>query len=204
MSTAAEKAGQGIGKRGLAEVAYASEIKDLGWRVEGGDKEWYAIEQEGEKRKIGPAASVGALRTQVGLAVGEPKTVKVGSSTLKGGKYEDKEPVEELVADPSETELETDSKGNRYLPGTAPRVNAQLATAALEHYRVKTARMELTKEEKEKKTKLIDISKLHKELFKKNEETGKLVYMAGDVEVEWIHEEKDDVKTKLIGGDDDE
>jgi hypothetical protein len=61
-------------KMSLGDAARYSELKQLGWKVDGADKEWFANEIEGEQRKIGPATSIKALHTQVMLAAGPPKT----------------------------------------------------------------------------------------------------------------------------------
>lgn len=59
-------------KMSISDVARVSELKDLGWTVDGQGKEWFAYEKAGDLRSIGPATTVKALYTQVKLAVGEP------------------------------------------------------------------------------------------------------------------------------------
>lgn len=46
----------------MADVAKVSELKDLGWSVNGSGKEWTAFEKAGELRKVGPASSINLLR----------------------------------------------------------------------------------------------------------------------------------------------
>lgn len=73
MSTAATEKGKPIGKAGLLEVATNEELKQLGWRVDKLDSGWSAYEINGD-RKIGPASSISALKTQVMLASGPVAT----------------------------------------------------------------------------------------------------------------------------------
>lgn len=99
MSTAATETKKGIGKAGMLDAATMDELKQLGWWVEKLESGWSAYEVAGD-RKIGPAASLAALKTQVGLASGpvangkgkatgggNGKTVDLGSSTLEGGEF---------------------------------------------------------------------------------------------------------------------
>lgn len=107
MQTATEPAtvDKPLSKFGKAEAAKFSEIKELGWSVDGEPKSWFAHEKAGDLRSIGPATSISALHTQVKImtgtldkgtgggtankpeATGNGKTVKIGSSTLEGGEF---------------------------------------------------------------------------------------------------------------------
>lgn len=109
MQTATEPAtvDKPLSKFGKAEEAKFSEIKELGWSVDGEPKSWFAHEKAGDLRSIGPATSISALHTQVKIATGtldkgtgggtankpeatgNGKTVKIGSSTLEGGEFKD-------------------------------------------------------------------------------------------------------------------
>lgn len=131
-------------KTSLADVAITSELKDLGWTVDGGGKEYYAHEKAGELRSIGPAASVKALHTQVMRAAGEPvsgngsgKTVAVGSSTLEGGAFtENSQPI---------------------LTGTEDAVFEDMATAGRDYRRTT---MEILRLQKTQKTEHDTLEKL--------------------------------------------
>lgn len=81
MSTAATETKKGIGKAGMLDAATMDELKQLGWRVEKLESGWSAHEVAGD-RKIGPAASLAALKTQVGLASGP---VANGKGKAAGG-----------------------------------------------------------------------------------------------------------------------
>ncbi|CAN5353819.1 hypothetical protein BH10ACI2_BH10ACI2_00120 [soil metagenome] len=72
MATTTGEGKKGIGKAGFAEVSTMDELKQLGWRVEKLGSGWSAYEIHGD-RKIGPATSIRALRTQVDIASGPAK-----------------------------------------------------------------------------------------------------------------------------------
>lgn len=72
-------------KLSLGDVARVSELKELGWKVDGAGKEWFASELEGEQRKIGPATSIKALHTQVMLAAGPPRNNGKPAADVKDG-----------------------------------------------------------------------------------------------------------------------
>ena len=96
MSTAAT-AEKEISGLTLADVAKKSEMAGLGWSInQADDKTWAAHEKAGDLRTIGPAKNMSALHTQVKIASGDStdgKKVKVGSSKLESGKYENKQPI---------------------------------------------------------------------------------------------------------------
>lgn len=87
MSTVAEKApvapdNTSQGSKVFADVALVSELKDLGWRVEGSGKNWTAYEQKGKdgaEPRTFNATSVRALTSQVKIALGIPLTPVAGN-----------------------------------------------------------------------------------------------------------------------------
>jgi hypothetical protein len=90
-------------KLSLGDATRYSELKQLGWKVDGAGKEWFASELEGEQRKIGPATSVKALHTQVMLAAGPPR-----NTAKPAGDVEDGEPSSRLpgMEEPAIEELD--------------------------------------------------------------------------------------------------
>lgn len=142
---------------------------------------WFA-RKSGQKaaEAIGPADSLQSLKLQV-------------------KDFEDNKPDEN-----GNIELKEDSKGQAYIPGTAPIVNKDLVAAARDHFNKKTTRMEWTDKEKEAKDHLDYISRQNENLFTVDPDTGKKTYIAGDIEVEWAHEIKDNFKTRLVTKDDED
>lgn len=72
MSTAAAETAKNGAPTTKEDVAKVSEIKELGWSVDGGGTEWKAHEKAGDLRSVGPARSIKALHTMVMLAAGPP------------------------------------------------------------------------------------------------------------------------------------
>lgn len=91
MSTAGTETKKGIGKAGLLEAATASELKDLGWRHEPLDSGHWAYEINGDRR-IGPAATLAALSTQVKLASGPVQAKANGKGNGKNAEITDNDP----------------------------------------------------------------------------------------------------------------
>lgn len=87
-ASTATKSGNGIGAKGMADVAIVSELKDLGWnakkRTEG---DGYVAHEINGDRIIGPARTLKALQTQVNLASG-PVAAKSNGNGNGNGKAE--------------------------------------------------------------------------------------------------------------------
>ena len=164
---------KGIGKAALIDVAKHDEIKQLGFRAEKLESGWSAYEISGD-RVIGPADSINALLTKVKLEIGD--------------KFE-------LPAN-GNVELTETSTGQQFIPGTGPIVNKELTDAARAHFDTKNTRMEWSEKEKEAKDTLIAVAHKYEDLFQTDEATGKRTYMAGDIEVELVVEEKENIKTR--------
>lgn len=132
----------------LADAAKVSELKDLGWKVEG-DGPYSAKEQGGEKRELGPARSIGALHTQVMVAVGKHE-----SSAKKPAGKTVKVPAEK-AGENSDYKLTPENDKERptqpILKGTEEAVFADMETAGAD-YRKTT--MEILRLQKIQKTQL--------------------------------------------------
>jgi len=188
MSEAAVKEGKPIGKAAMIDVAKMDELKQLGWRTEKLGSGWSAYEINGDRR-IGPARSLAALHTAVLLET--------------GNKFELPAVVNDVDAAAGDVELEENSKGERYLPGTAPIVNQELAAAIGKYHAIKTDRVGLTNKEKEAKDELIALCHIHEKLFVPDPDNDDAkIYRAGDLVVRVSVKKTEEVKTEIATSED--
>lgn len=81
MSATAEE-GKPLGKKAMQEIGWQDDIKKWGWRIENKDNTLTAIEINGDRR-VGPAASLKALHTQVSLVSGPVQAKENGKGNGK-------------------------------------------------------------------------------------------------------------------------
>lgn len=162
MSETAAVKEKGVGKAAI-DVAKMDELKQLGWRTEKDGLAFKAVEINGD-RILGPAASMAALHTLVTVAI--------------GNKFE----LDDDAQDHGNVELEANSKGERYLPGAAPLVNAELTAAIGKYHAIKTERVHLTNQERDAKDELIAVCHIHEGLFVPDPDNSDAkIYRAGDL-----------------------
>lgn len=182
MSEAAVKEAKPLGKAALIDVDKIDTLKQNGWRVEKLDSGFSAYEIHGD-RKIGPATSIAALHTIVMKEIGnkfdlEDEAIAENSTSDEG----ENEATLSNDIDAGHIELDADSKGDRYLPGTAPLVNQELTAAIGKYHAIKTERIQLTNQEKDTKDELIAMCHLHENLFAADpDNTDSKIYRAGDL-----------------------
>lgn len=90
-----------IGKQAMQDIALEDELKKLGWRVDRLSSGLHASEMHGDGR-IGPAANIKALHTQVMLKSGPPKN---GNGKAAAANIADVVPEHDLA--PGEQRLPT-------------------------------------------------------------------------------------------------
>lgn len=190
-------------KINLSDESKLQELRDIGFQIIVTNGIYTATRPAGEDEDFEhhQAASPGALYTKIGIEGKPPQFTEEIKSSEPQSEDDGDAPAEDLPE--GFEELKSDSKGNAYLPGTAPIVNAELNAAAHDHFEKKSTRMEWTEKEKEAKDVLTLLSHKYEELFKTDTDTGKKTYRAGDIIVELIVEEKENVKTRMATEDDD-
>ena len=141
---------------------------------------------------IGPASSIAALHTQVGLAHNlnfKPD----GDDTLSPETLEEKET--------GDVELDADSKGTPYFDGMKPVIKAKhkaLANAIIDYDRIKLERCSLSTQETEAKKTMTALLKTHEaDLLTDNEKDYKY-YPVGDIRGVLARTEKEEVRTEHI------
>ena len=169
MSTEATEV-KAIGKTGLADVAKMDELKTLGWRVEKLESGWSAYEISGD-RKIGPAASMKALHTQVMLASGPP-VEKGNGKTFKV----DSQPV---------------------LTGTKAAVMEDLRSAGLAYRKTTMEIIDLQAVQKDQKKEVIGLMTKFQDELSTDPDTGAKYFQVEMVIIELVTEEKEVLKTRL-------
>jgi hypothetical protein len=98
----------------------------------------------------------------------------------------------------SETLIEEDTRGNRYLPGTEPIVDKEIAAAAGKYHALKTERVELLAKELDAKDELIGICHTKSELFKPDPDNSNAkIYKVGDLVVRIQNEWKEKITTEI-------
>ena len=132
------------------------------------------------KDAIGPADSLQALHSIV------KEKVTPGAPTndvLDEDEHGDVilENVSEDLNDPEMIELEDDGAGNKYLPGTGPKVIKALAFAIRNYDEIKLQRVELSGREGKAKKDLKLVLKKYERFLETDEETGEKFYVVGKV-----------------------
>lgn len=164
-----------IGKTTLVDVAIFDELKQLGFRAEKLDSGWSAYEISGD-RKIGPATSIKALATQVKLEIGNKIELPDNDNQTEAASSN------ATAADTEEVELQADSNGNAFLPGTAPKVNKQLSAAILKYHEIKMERVAWTAKETAAMDELEFVAKLYENLYVPDPKKPKTkIYKAGNI-----------------------
>ena len=172
----APKRGNGVSGK-LYDVAKWDELKQLGWRSEGKDGEWFAAHAD-YAEKVGPAKTINALVTAVKLVIGNKFDL----------------PKDE--GNGVEIELDANAKGDRYLPGTAPVVNEQLSNAVMKYHETKLERVSWSNKETLAKDELATIAKIHENLFVPDpKKPGTKVYKLGNGVVARLKIVEDEVIT---------
>lgn len=158
-------------KLNLHDVGKLQEVRDLGYRVDENGGKFSATrgtEDHDDWEFIGPCDSAAALITKVKL---EGKPPQFADDSIE---------TEDLPD--GFVELDSDHKGDRYLPGAAPIVNKKLTDAVLKYHAVKMERVAMTAQETAAKAEMIMVAKMHEDLYVTDPKKPKTkVYQAGDV-----------------------
>ena len=146
-------------------------IGSLGFRPDrDNDLRWHALAIQGDQ-KIGPSATIFDLAAVVQATVG-------GDDSMK---------------------IKADSKGNRYLEGMEPVVDAEIATAAGNYHAIKSERCALTTREVAAKEALVEVCHRKKDLFKADpDNTNAKIYKVGDLVVRIANEFKEKISTEIV------
>lgn len=177
----AEKAGAGEAKS-LADVAKVSELKDLGWTVEGEGKEYFAHETDGDLRTVGPASSIKALYTQVKLAAGVPGASPSGDDEDEPGR------------DPKKVKV----GGQSLLPGTEDAVLEDMRNAILGYRRTTMDILALQERQKEEKALVTKLMHKFEDELQVDPESGNKFFQVEMVIAELEVETKEVLKTRTV------
>lgn len=193
----------------IVDIAKKDELIDLGYRGDHLQSGWVASEMLGDDR-VGPFNTLNelvvAVRERVqenGVQSDEFEAVDLDDGELDrieaiigepDESFIDADPDEEALSDePGEIELDADSKGNRYMPGMAPKVNQELTDAVGKYHAIKTERVALTRKETDAKDELKVVAARHANLFVPDpDNSDSMIYRAGDLILrkKITHEEK--------------
>jgi hypothetical protein len=171
---------------GLSQTAQDTfdAISSYGFRPDKNDAgDWVALETQGD-RVVGPVQMLSTL-------LGEVQRLVTGVSSL--------DEIEDAAID-TEIELEEDpsSPGKRYLPGTGPIVDQQLADAAGKYHALNRGWKDAGKLRKDAKTELGAICGLKKHLFKPDpDNTNSLIYRAGGLTIRLGEEKKETLEVEI-------
>ncbi len=155
--------------KNLADVALKAEIEGWGWKVDGGDKEWFAESDDGTK--IGPSTTIKALHTQVSLAAG-PKKQRIVKAPRKG-----------KTAQPM-------------LPETKAAALEALPTAILAYRATTMEILELQKRQETEKKLVMGLMHRYEDALETDDETGFKFFDASGIIAELVIEEKEVLKTR--------
>lgn len=212
MSTVAEKApvapdNTSKGSKVFADVALVSELKELGWRVEGSGKNWTAYEEKGKdgaEPRTFNATSVRALTSQVKIAMGislvpdkgNGKAAPKNGNGKADGNGKSGEPFELTNEKPSGDEKPAKKVKQPLLPNTQNAVVEDLRTAILA-YRDTTMRvLELQKVQADEKATVMALMHKFEDELKVDPKTGVKSFQAEMIIAELVIEEKEVLKTR--------
>jgi hypothetical protein len=140
------------------------------------------------KDAIGPADSLQALHSIVTEKITPPEDDKVFDESDID---EIQDEITDNLDDPEMIELEDDGAGNKYLPGTGPKVIKALAFAIRTYDEIKLARVALSNREATAKKDLKLVLKKYERFLETDEETGEKFYVVGKIRGKIKIEEKE-------------
>jgi len=161
-------------------------IGSLGFRPDKtDDQKWTGLSMKGDDI-IPPQKSLSKLAEAVQKFVADKAAGKETENVASG-----------------ETVIEADTKGNRYLPGTEPIVDEEIAAAAGKYHALKTERVGLLSQELDAKDELITVCHRKSDLFKPDpDNSNSKIYKVGDLIIRIANEWKEKVTTEIDKSDD--
>lgn len=166
-------------------------IAEQGWKPIAAGRGWKADNADGSS--VGPFPTLAELESAVFEAINNIPAEAIDAVEQEDVETEDESPGGKLHR------IAADSQGNRYLPGTEPVVDSEIAAAAGKYHAIKVDRCNLTTKEVAAKEELIDICHRKKHLFKADpENTNAKIYKVGDLVVRIQNEFKEKVSTEVV------